>query len=634
MAKVGYVLVNILISYTLTNLVYGQSLPKDTLSLDGVVISAPQVRVKLNNLPGQLLDWAVQPLSEISYKTYGAAGVGSISFRGLPANQTSLLWRGLSLGSPLLGQVDLGQLTITEAWAPRLADKPSLVHTGNAASSVWVGQPLFLSDSSQQRSLRAQAHFTIGLYGLRVIEGAVTGQANRWRFSVRLLASRAQNDFRIYRPAGADPLLPRFQGHAMQSNFQAEGVAAYQSRRQNYLVEMSALTNEAQRQLPPPITKYSSAQQLQGQTLAFVINQRFGPKAAPWAYKLATGTLLDHGRYIDDAGSPNIFTARQLQLLGRFSAVVGKASEATALSLEHTHAIGIAPSYGRHQALQVHSIQAGCGIARGRFRLDPTANYFLVQGASHAAIGLDVSFKSETLAEPIIRFTSKPLFRAPTLNDLYYPGLGNPNLRPERGRLYEFALALATRSGAQYVYTTEIVPFVYDYQRFILWQPQGNLWTPTSLIDARVSGITGKATFATKQGLWHIDWMNQATISQGGLGGAWFQLSDRPSSFLYTPALRLTSSLVAKQNNDMLSFQAAYTGQRPIVTDQSAGPMPGFMIYTLALSRSEIAFWAGRASVAVQVHVASRPDYAWVPNYAAPRWWGQLSFSYGLATRS
>ncbi len=634
MAKTGCILVLLLAIYLLTNLVYGQPAPKDTLSLDGVVISAPQVRLRLNTQPGQLLDWAVQPLSEISYKSYGAAGVGSISFRGLPANQTALLWRGLSLGSPLLGQVDMGQLTITEAWAPQLADKPSLVHAGNAPSSVWVGQPLYTPDSSRQPRLRAQAHFTAGLYGLRVIEGAVTGQANRWRFSVRMLTSRAQNDFRIYRPAGADPLLPRFQGHAMQSSLQAEGVAAYQSRRQNYLVEMSALTNAAQRQLPPPITRYSSAQQLLGQTLAFVINQRFTPKASRWAYKLSAGGLLDQGRYIDDAGVSNVFTARQLQALGRLTNSAAAGFGNLTFALEHTHAVGIAPSYGQHQALQVHAFQAGCGIARGRLRLDPTANYFIVQGASHAAMGLDISFGNETTAEPAVRLTTKPIFRAPTLNDLYYPSLGNPSLRYEQGRLYELALSLATRSAAKSLYKAEIIPFIYDYQRFISWQPQGNLWTPLSLSDARVSGITGKATITTKPGLWQLDWVNQATISQGGLGGAWFQLSARPAAFLYTPALRLTSTFVAKRNNDIISFQTAYTGQRPIVTDLSAHPMPGFLIYTLALARSEIALWAGKASVAVQVHVASRSDYAWVPNYAAPRWWGQLSLSYGLATRS
>jgi vitamin B12 transporter len=72
-------------------------------------------------------------------------------------------------------------------------------------------------------------------------------------------------------------------------------------------------------------------------------------------------------------------------------------------------------------------------------------------------------------------------FRAPTFNDLYYPGFGNPALRPERGRSVE--------AGIQYARGQQLlraVLFRTVYRDLILFDPI--TFVPVNVEHARVSG--------------------------------------------------------------------------------------------------------------------------------------------------
>jgi vitamin B12 transporter len=81
-------------------------------------------------------------------------------------------------------------------------------------------------------------------------------------------------------------------------------------------------------------------------------------------------------------------------------------------------------------------------------------------------------------------------FRAPTFNDLYYPGFSNPALRPERSRSFE--------AGVQYAQGQRLlraVVFRTAYRDLILFDPI--TFVPVNVAHARVSGteLTYSATY-------------------------------------------------------------------------------------------------------------------------------------------
>ncbi len=54
----------------------------------------------------------LQYQSSISIKSYGAGQLATISFRGTSANHTSLLWNGININSPSLGQTDFSTIPV------------------------------------------------------------------------------------------------------------------------------------------------------------------------------------------------------------------------------------------------------------------------------------------------------------------------------------------------------------------------------------------------------------------------------------------------------------------------------------------------------------------------------------------
>jgi len=98
-------------------------------------------------------------------------------------------------------------------------------------------------------------------------------------------------------------------------------------------------------------------------------------------------------------------------------------------------------------------------------------------------------------------------FKAPTLNDLYWPessfDLGNPNLTPEKGDTYE--LGIEQTFGDKILVRTSV--FRQELEDMIVWAPTGppdpfggNKWQPDNLNKAVIKGIEVESRVAIVKG--------------------------------------------------------------------------------------------------------------------------------------
>ncbi|HIC8842498.1 TonB-dependent receptor domain-containing protein [Aeromonas sp. 602200] len=84
-------------------------------------------------------------------------------------------------------------------------------------------------------------------------------------------------------------------------------------------------------------------------------------------------------------------------------------------------------------------------------------------------------------------------FRAPSFNDLYYPGSGNPNLKPEESKSSELMLDGQT-AGVEWRATG----YRNDFEHMIQWAPNSQgMWTPQNVGKARIEGIELEGEFDT-----------------------------------------------------------------------------------------------------------------------------------------
>jgi outer membrane cobalamin receptor len=89
-----------------------------------------------------------------------------------------------------------------------------------------------------------------------------------------------------------------------------------------------------------------------------------------------------------------------------------------------------------------------------------------------------------------IKFSYGQAFRAPTFNDLYWPQMGNKNLKPEKGESYE--LSLCSNNKNNYF---DFIFFHRQVKDLITWAPLGenNLWQPFNLDKYEAWGMEADA---------------------------------------------------------------------------------------------------------------------------------------------
>lgn len=108
---------------------------------------------------------------------------------------------------------------------------------------------------------------------------------------------------------------------------------------------------------------------------------------------------------------------------------------------------------------------------------------------NNSRYGISISPSASLILRPIRVLSAKAsfgrAFKAPTFNDLYWPGSGNPDLKPEYGTAYEAGLELALENVV--VRTTA---FRRDVRDMIAWVPgEGGLWKPMNVNRLMTNGL-------------------------------------------------------------------------------------------------------------------------------------------------
>ncbi|MCF2489781.1 TonB-dependent siderophore receptor [Dyadobacter sp. CY347] len=132
----------------------------------------------------------------IAFKNYGPGQLNTASFRGTSANHTAVLWNGLNINSPILGQTDFSTIPVTGF------DQLS-VQYGSAASIVGsdaVGGSILLGSAPSTRPLQlsvGRQHESFNNHQTQVTARYAAVINDQWSFSgkTNVYDGRMNNDF-------------------------------------------------------------------------------------------------------------------------------------------------------------------------------------------------------------------------------------------------------------------------------------------------------------------------------------------------------------------------------------------------------------------------------------------------------
>ena len=500
---------------TAASLLFAAAMP-DTLATAtvtaerGIVVSRVDTLAVLPTASPESLPEILSRIPGIQINDYGGiAGLKNISLRGMGATHTAVLVDGVRIGNVQSGQVDLGMLDLSAAGAVT-------VDYVNSRINIRTARPSFADGRNFGGFLR--------LHG---------GTYSTWMPSGRA-------DFKL---SDAVALSVNASGILTQGNY----------RDNNDLVEyrggidlfgrewnLKAYANSSVRgcpgsiSWPAPLDRQTDGNYfLQGSW-----SHRFNP-----LYDLSSSAkgASDHLHYYGNSGGYE-YENDYLQREALFNMEHGfNLSESLRIVLEDNVQFDHLKTDAYNTATASRTTldsKALLSWTPGRFRADIAALYTGIWdkgGVSRNVLSPSVGLSYALPAGFRLVGTLRRAYRVPMFNDLYYAGMGNPDLLPEDAWMSGLELAWSRRTDAWQL-DASVDGFYNDLKNKIVSAPTEDpyIWSMFNLGAATVHGIDSRASVRRTAGA--VNW---------GLAAAWTFQGGTPIPYQPKNSVSLTADLEA-----------------------------------------------------------------------------------------
>ncbi|MCQ2142713.1 MAG: TonB-dependent receptor [Bacteroidales bacterium] len=144
---------------------------------------------------------------------------------------------------------------------------------------------------------------------------------------------------------------------------------------------------------------------------------------------------------------------------------------------------------------------AGASFVLPRFKADLTLEYdgtFDKGGLSSNVLSPAADFRWEVGGGVALGGFARRAYRAPTFNELYYPGYGNPSLRPEDALLTDLGIEYHKATGEQWTISAKADGFFNFLKDKITSAPSPedpNIWMPYNIETVKAYGLDAETGF-------------------------------------------------------------------------------------------------------------------------------------------
>ncbi len=465
--------------------------------------------------------------STIFVKSYGRATLSTASFRGTAPSHTQVLWNGMSINSPMMGQVDLSLIP------SQFIDGATLYH---GASSVDItggglgGAVSLTTERPTEEGFNAQYVQGVGSFSSFDEYLHLSYADSRWATSTRVLISSSENDFEFrnynskefvldengniigsYHPLQRNRNGGYLDIHAMQE--------LYYSSKNGDKFSLSAWWMDSERGLAMLTSDRNSELDKRNtqfeQTLRTIASwQRLSKRLSASARVGYTYTSLRYLMQTDPSGEGNFSSMVDAQSKVNTLFVQAKVDYTlrdnlllTANVTAHQHSV---ESGDRSVIDNDGNLMADTTYLQRRFELS-TFVATKWQATERLGVGLDLRWEIygdrttplipalfvdyELLDRDRLRIKASATrnFRNPTLNDLYFRPGGNPDLKPEQG--FSFDAGIESRLSSELSsFFGSLTLFNSKIDDWIVWiaTPKIGIYTPINIRQVHSYGAEAK----------------------------------------------------------------------------------------------------------------------------------------------
>ena len=562
-------------------------------------------------------------------KQYGLGGLATLSNRGGTASQTQVLWEGMSIQNPMLGQTDLSLLPLA------LIDRLTLTtidNTGGAGSASLGGilslqtlSPLAKRSDTSGWKVESTTISGAGQFGRLNFAQKLGLIGQKQAFVFRASAENARNNFwfRDVNAFGTNKPLKRLtNNHLTQYNILTEW---YYEPATNQKIELKSWFQHSLRQIPPTLLQTNTDEQQKDLSFRAVLGYKRGGKKHIWNFQ--QGAIWEKLDYWGAAlRSESSFWMLNSQ--AHFTAFVNS-RKTLSFSAQYAYNQAVTSGYDSQKKQQR-------GLIFGNYKQEflpkktlillLNARYELQPGYAGAkngfwggGVGVDWLFLDKIKA--FLQFQRN--YRIPTLNDLYWSVGGNPNLSPESSLVAECGLKNSQPNRPKNgFFSTDwsLQGFAGGIHSQIIWlpDPRTGLWAVQNIANrVRNMGLSAEVIPKMSFRAHTFSLQAQYTLTKALLAPQ--------KQLIYTPTHKLNTTFAYAWGKKLqVTYAHQFTSLRYLDTDNTLY-LPAFQTADLTLSGAwkKVGWWA-------TIHNIWNADYQVVANRPMPRAWGELGLSWSL----
>ena len=464
---------------------------------------------------GSSLAEVLQARTPLALKYYGPGQLATIALRGTSAQHTAVLWNGLNIMLPTLGQTDFALLPVGASTRVSIQPGPAAALYGSGA----VGGAILLDAASDWRpGYRGSAQADAGSFGL--LGGNLEVRAASAALAVRVAGSyrEAQNNYSYVVPEARGPVRYTLQNAALRHQWSFSPDLAWRVGRAGELTAAAWLT-DTDREIQSGTGIVGGQARERDQSRRLTLGYRHVVARGQWSGRAAWFEDVLNYR---DGGAPSNSRVRTTQAQAEHTAALG-ARGSLRLGAEAQHFAAVVDGYGAtpvtenraaafallrydpRPALRLSANLRQAALPAGLAPLTPTVGLewdLLPSGATAAPSDSAAASEAGNLASHQLRTYSAThlltfrasaarSYRAPTLNERYWRPGGNPDLRPESGLGYEAGLRHRLNGPAGTMLKTELTAFRQEVDDWVQWLPSTStgIWSPRNLRRVRSQGL-------------------------------------------------------------------------------------------------------------------------------------------------
>lgn len=534
-------------------------------TLDSTILSAD---------PGMSLAAALRQTSPVYIKSYGNGMLSSISFRGTGASHTSILWNGLNIGYPMLGQSDLTVLPIFL--------NPEITLQHGSASALYgsgaIGGTINLAASSPKPGLTLSLMQEAGSFSTFFTGGNISYAKNNSYFNLKGFIKSSKNDFPYKNTAKINSPIEKQQNASYGgAGIDLEGQVRVSPASK---IQLALQFIKFNREVQPSINDRNNTDQQDDTNLrtraAYFYNFRKSELQIDYAY-LNDQIIFNQAK---TQAAQNVFG---LKLSGAF------ASKFTYNLGGHFKQIVVkSPFFAGDEAEEKRSsLYGSLKYSPHKWQITANLRQTFVSGYEvpfTPSVGLEYLLVNRTKHQATIKYQLGSGYRVPTLNDRFWQPGGNVNLRPESSLSVEVGLAGKTKKTEILAY--EITIYHMKVDNWILWLPEGSYWSPQNIKTVAGSGLEVNITINQKISAYTLRWLvNYAytrSINQTGIDAF-----DRSvgKQLPYVPLNNGNLSVTISHNQWTLGLVMDVTGKR-FVTADNESVLPAFALLDFQASKT------------------------------------------------